>query len=92
MGLYQSQYGVVDAFKWTGGRPDQTEDPVWAVDAIRSGRIRFQNKMNPYVCLIVETPDGDDVAARGNWIVRDAKGDLYVFDDETFRRACRPAE
>jgi len=33
---YRKKPIIIEAFLWTGG-PDQIEDPVWAVDAIKSG-------------------------------------------------------
>lgn len=43
---YYSKPHIVDAFQWTG-EPNQTEDPEWLVEKLRSGEFR-----------IVETDDG----------------------------------
>lgn len=85
MSRYKSRYGIVDAFRWTGG-PDQAEDPKWAVDAIFKERIiRFENPGTSLVALLVDTPDGEEVAVQGDWIVRTAAGELYVVTHAVFQ-------
>jgi len=39
---YRKKPVVIEAFKWTGG-PDQEEDPVWIVEAIKKGEVSFRN-------------------------------------------------
>lgn len=60
---------VVEAFKWTGG-PDQIEDPLWIVDAIKSGRITFERSGMPSVYMVIETPQGAMTATPGDYIIR----------------------
>lgn len=59
-------------FRWTGG-PDQTEDPTWAVNAIRKGELEFTNDGTPRVRLNVTSTGqiakpGDCLALRSGTI------------------------
>ena len=67
---------LVEAFKWTGG-PDQTEDPDWIVDAIRRRDVTFNDVSTPEVTMRIHTPEGLKTASIGDWIIRDARGEVY---------------
>ena len=55
---------VIEAFRWTGG-PDQEEDPVWIVDAIKKELVKFR-----YNCLVIKTLEGVMCAEAGDWIIQ----------------------
>jgi len=74
---------VIDAFLWTGG-PEQTEDPGWAIEAMRNGRIGLLHPGTPKVALAIETPEGTMKADRGDWIIRGVKGEIYPCKPDIF--------
>lgn len=76
MGLYRKKPVVIEAFKWTGGI-DQVEDPIWAIDALKAGIVRFENEGTPDVALMIDTLEGVHRADQGDWIIRGVKGELY---------------
>lgn len=86
---YRKKPIVIEAFKWTGDI-DQEDDPVWAVDAIRSGVLSFVNSGTPNVEMVVRTlEDGrlrqaKHFASPGDWIIRGIKGELYPCKPEIF--------
>lgn len=81
----------VDAFRWTGDQ-DQTEDPVWIVEAIKSGRVRFHNAGSPYVVMLVSTLEGTMCATPGDWIIRGVKGELYPCKPDIFAATYEPVQ
>lgn len=96
MAKYRKKPVVIEAFQWTGG-PDQTEDPIWAIEAIRDGRIVFEGKSETF-CLVVRTlEDGRDwkakhVASPGDWIIRGIKGELYPCKPDIFKATYEAVE
>lgn len=49
MSLYRKLPVTIEAFQWTGGH-DQIEDPIWCVEAIKSGKITFATKLGGVKC------------------------------------------
>jgi hypothetical protein len=81
---YRHKPTKIEAFRWTGG-PDQTEDPLWVIQAIRDGRISFANcGTGQPVYAEVETREGTMVAQQGWWIAKGIAGELYVIDPKLF--------
>lgn len=76
---------VIEAFLWTGG-PDQTEDPVWACDAIREGKIFFENAGTPDVKLKINTLEGVMTADQGDYIIQGIKGEIYPCKPDIFQQ------
>lgn len=74
---------VIEAFLWTGDE-HQVEDPEWACDAIRDGRIRFENSGTPEVALAIDTLEGTHRANRGDWIIRGVNGEMYPCKPDIF--------
>jgi hypothetical protein len=67
----------IDAFKWTGG-PDQTEDPIWIVEAIKAGTVRFNPATNETECqMVIETLEGNMIANVGDYVIRGTAGEIY---------------
>jgi hypothetical protein len=83
MALYRKKPVVIEAFKWTGGS-DQTEDPVWIVEAIKAGAVRFENKGTPECALLIDTLEGTHKANQGDFIIQGVKGELYPCKPDIF--------
>jgi len=75
----------VEAFRWTGG-VDQTEDPEWAIEAIREGKIHFNNGGTPDVRMVIQTIEGRMEASPGYWIVRGVQGEIYPVRADIFKQ------
>jgi len=71
---------IVDAFQWTGG-PNQTEDPIWIINAIKKKKVWFTNSgMHFLIRDLVFTVYPSD------WVIRDSKGNLSVCKDKIFKQ------
>ncbi len=81
MSKWRKKPVVVDAFRWTGG-PDQDEDPVWIVDAIKAGHVYYQGGDEPY--MTIETLEGKMRVNVGDWIIRGVVGELYPCKPDIF--------
>ncbi len=83
---------VIEAFKWTGG-PDQTEDPVWIVDAIKQGIVHFDNKDGEnYTYMLIDTLEGTHRANPGDFIIQGIKGELYPCKPDIFEATYEKVE
>lgn len=71
---------VIEAFKWTGG-PDQLEDPVWIVEAIKRGDVYFE-KFAPQ--MYINTLEGVMRADVGDYVIRGIKGEIYPCKPDIF--------
>ena len=78
MAKYRKKPVVVEAFKWTGG-PDQTEDPLWIVEAIKKHEVWFAEGV-----MFINTLEGDMAAQPGDFIIKDIKGELYSRKPDIF--------
>jgi hypothetical protein len=83
MGLFRKKPVVIEAFLWTGG-PDQTEDPDWAVEAIKRGDIFFTQAGTPQVQMRIKTLEGIMLANQGDYIIRGVKGEIYPCKPDIF--------
>lgn len=72
---YRKKPVVVEAFIWTGDQ-DQTEDPEWMVEALKSGVAKFIDEGVEHN-LYVETGHGIVLVAVGDYIIRGVKGEIY---------------
>lgn len=70
----------VEAFKWTGG-PDQSEDPIWIVEAIKAGIVTVGDTLE---VKDPETPDIDWTANVGDYVLRDSKGKISTYGAKSF--------
>jgi hypothetical protein len=82
MSKWKKKPVVIEAFKWTGG-PDQTEDPMWIIDAIKKGTVRFGN-IEDGTCLFIDTLEGTLKANVGDFIIPGVKGELYPCKPDIF--------
>lgn len=85
MGLYRKKPVVIEVFVWTGG-PDQTEDPEWAVAAIKAGKIRFEGRGTPDVALLIDTLEGTHRADQGDYIIQGVEGEIYPYKPGIFEK------
>lgn len=88
---YRKKPVVVEAFRWTGG-PDQVEDPVWAIQAIRGKVIWFENGGTPAITLKIKTLEGVMTAQQGDFIIRGVKGELYPCKPDIFNATYEAVE
>lgn len=76
---------MLNAFRWTGGR-DQDEDPPWAVEAIKQGRMWFEQAGTREVKLGIQTRNSTAWAEPGDWIVMSANGSLFPQKADVFEQ------
>lgn len=86
MSRFRKKPVVIEAFQWTGG-PDQTEDPVWIVDAIKAGTVRVQDPV-----LVIDTLEGAMRANVGDWIIKGVKGEIYPCKPDIFAATYEPED
>ena len=91
---YSKKPVVIEAFKWTGGR-DQEDDPVWIKEAIEQGKVKFVNGFlkgnsffgatnGPDIVMEIETLEGKMLVARGDYIIRGVRGEIYPCKPDIF--------
>jgi len=85
MPKYRKKPVIIEAFQWTGG-PDQTEDPEWACEALRNGKMWFKNIGTPKIYLVIHTLEGDHQASQGDYIIKGIKGELYPCKPDIFEQ------
>lgn len=83
MAIFRKKPVVIEAFKWTGG-PDQTEDPLWIVEAIKDGRVSFDKSPQGDPRMVIKTLEGTMIALSGEWIIKGVKGELYPCKPDIF--------
>lgn len=83
MAKYRKKPVVIEAFRWTGG-PDQTEDPEWIIDAIRSGAATFPNCGTKDVKLKIATLEGTMTADVGDFIIKGVSNEIYPCKPDIF--------
>lgn len=88
---YRKKPVIIEAFRWTGG-PDQTEDPDWICDAMRSGSVRFDNPGTPEVTLLIDTLEGTHRANQGDYIIQGIKGELHPCKPDIFEATYEQVE
>lgn len=91
MAKFRKKPVVIDAFQWTGG-PDQTEDPVWIVEALDKSPSEPGAARISYPEMRIYTLEGVMVASPGDWIIRGVKGELYPCKPDVFATTYEPVE
>jgi len=95
--LFTKRPVQIEAFRWTGG-PDQEEDPVWIVDAIKAGTVSVSRgiaaeKQKSGIAyppaLYINTPEGTMVAHPGDWIIKGVAGEIYPCKPDIFSQTYR---
>ena len=84
MAKYRKKPVVIEAFEWTGG-PDQTEDPEWIIDAIRTNLVWFNNPGTKHCNMEIKTLEGNHVANQGDYIIKGVKGEIYPCKPDIFK-------
>lgn len=82
---YRKKPVVIEAFCWTGG-PDQTEDPIWIIEPIKTGDVFFVDVGMPTCTLHIKTLEGEMTAQQGDWIIRGVNGELYPCKPDIFAK------
>jgi len=81
---YRKKPVVIDAFKWTADN-DQSEDPEWIVEAIKSGDVEILGITGTNVVfMLIKTLEGKMRAERGDYIIRGIKGEIYPCKPDIF--------
>lgn len=80
MAQYRKKPVVIEAFRWTGDL-DQTEDPEWIIDAIRSGDVFFDTNTGT---MKIKTLEGTMSVLPGEWIIKGIKGEIYPCKPDIF--------
>lgn len=84
MSKYRLKPIIVDAFKWTGDH-NQAEDPEWIVKAIDDGSVSFSHKGTRNVKMLINNTLAETLYAhRGEYIVKDANGELSSCESKAF--------
>lgn len=86
MAKYRKKPVTIDAFQWTGDQ-NQTEDPEWAVKAIKEGHIIFTDTGTEDVKMIIDTLEGTMTAQRGDYIIKGIKGEFYPCKPDIFEQS-----
>jgi hypothetical protein len=86
MSKFRKKPVVIEAFKWTG-RPDQDEDPVWIVEAIKKGDAFFEDGD-----FKLWTLEGTMTVSRGDYVIRGIKGEIYPCKPDIFEATYEPYE
>jgi len=86
MSLYRKLPVEIEAFKWTGDQ-DQTEDPLWIVNAIKRGDVYFVNHNSGLVFMKIKTLEGEMTAGQGDYIIKGIKGELYPCKPDIFENS-----
>jgi hypothetical protein len=77
---YRKKPIIIEAFKWTGG-PDQTEDPVWIIEAIKTGNVFFDD-----CTMKIKTLEGIMTANIGDWIIQGVNSEIYPCKPDIFEK------
>lgn len=83
MSKYRKKPIIIEAFKWTGDI-NQTEDPIWIVEAIKNGRVWSQHISKSKVVLCIDTLEGTMSANSGDFIIQGIKGEIYPCKPDIF--------
>lgn len=75
---------VIEAFCWTGG-PDQEDDPVWIIEAIKKGDAYFED--HEFKLLTLE---GIMRVSPGDYVIQGVKGEIYPCKPDIFEATYEP--
>jgi len=78
--LYRKKPIIIEAFKWTGG-PDQTEDPVWIIEAIKTGNVFFDDRT-----MKIKTLEGVMTVTSGDYVIQGVNGEIYPCKPDIFEK------
>lgn len=85
MSRWRKRPNEVEAFLWTSG-PDQTEDPEWFQEAVKTGKANIQTYLTLKPQMRVKTGGGDIIINPPMWIVQDVRGEIYPCAVDVFEQ------
>lgn len=92
MGIYRKKPVEVEAYRWTGSI-NQEPEPVWASEAMRSGKIViYRNDPHSAPEMLVSTLEGTMLARIGDYIIRGVKGEIYPCKPDIFAETYEKVE
>lgn len=89
MTYYRKKPVVIEAFRWTGDI-DQTEDPVWIVEAIKEYKAIIVPGDPPEFHMWDDGMQRWAAAQPGWWIIKGVKGEIYPCEPSTFEMTYEP--
>lgn len=89
MAQYRKKPVVIDAFEWTGDI-NQTDDPLWITEAIKKGKIWFNQHGTSGVTMEIATLEGNHIAQQGDYIIKGIKGEIYPCKPDIFEKTYEP--
>ncbi len=92
MAKYRKKPVEIEAFKWTGDI-NQTEDPIWIVEAIQKGDVWIhEDSINGAIEMRIKTLEGVMIANRGDYIIKGVKGEIYPCKPDIFEMTYEAVE
>ena len=88
MAKFRKKPVEIEVFLWIGS-PDQEEYPVWAIDAIKDGRMWF---LPVPVAMQIKTLEGVMTANSGDWVIRGVEGEIYPCKASVFEKTYERVE
>lgn len=87
---YRKKPVVIEAFKWTGDQ-NQTEEPLWIVDAINNGTVvipgsEWSINHHGFIAMEINTLEGVMVAKQGDYIIKGIQGEIYPCKPDIFEQ------
>ena len=83
MSRWRKKPVVIEAVQWTGDK-EQTEDPIWIVEAIHTGEVWFDRVENEQVIMRIRTLEGIMDAKIGDYVIQGVKGEIYPCKPDIF--------
>ena len=80
MAKFRKRPVVIEAFLWTGDK-DQIEDPIWIIEAIKSGKVIITT--DPLKMQIYNL-DGVITASPGDYIIHATEDEIYPCKPDIF--------
>lgn len=92
MAKYRKKTVEIEAFKWTGDI-NQTEEPIWIVEAIQKGDVWCrEDSKNGYTVMTIANNNSVMTANRGDYIIKGVKGEIYPCKPEIFEMTYEAVE
>ena len=86
MPRYRKKPGEIDAVRWNGANHDEVRALSGELPPEMLGRLLFTSDGT----VIVPTRDGDRVASRWDWVIRDIDGTVFPVTHESFAATYEP--
>jgi hypothetical protein len=86
MPRYRKKPGEIEAVRWNGANRDEVRVLSSELPPELLGRLLF----NPDGTVMVPTRDGDQIASRWDWLIRDIDGTVFPITHECFAETYEP--